>query len=148
MEGVVWPQSRSERQRYTSDRIMPTATEPAGLESPGGRPYLAARMRSALNAPAPKATSQPRNSRNTNAVMSESAGEPARPPPASTSSIAAARTVGYGPHLFRVAACAATDLALIDGKVGALRCAGVDLARATDGLLLVVELQPLRDPAG
>ncbi len=98
--------------------------------------------------PARKATSQPRNSRNTNAVMSEGAGEPTRPPPASTSSIAAARTVGYRPHLFRVAACAATDLALIDRNVGALCCAGVDLTRATDGLLLVVELQPLRDPAG
>ncbi len=43
--------------------------------------------------------------------------------------------MGYWAHLFRVAACPATDLALIDGNVGALRCAGVDLARATDGLL-------------
>ena len=50
-------QSRSERQRYTSDRIMPTATEPADLKSPWARPYLAARIRSALRAPAPKATS-------------------------------------------------------------------------------------------
>ncbi len=53
VEEVVCPQSRSERQRYASDGIMLTSAELAGLESPGGRPYLAARMRSALNAPAP-----------------------------------------------------------------------------------------------
>ncbi len=130
---------------YHADRDRDRAGRP-GIS--GGRPYLAARSRSALNAPSPKATSQPRNSRNTNGVMSESAGKPARPPPASTSSIAAARIAGYGPHLFRIAARPVTDLALIDGNIGALRRAGVDLARATDGLLLVVELQPLRDPAG